>query len=619
MNNKTGFRYDINALRAIAVLAVLLFHFKVPYFGGGFVGVDVFFVISGYLMTGIIIKGMERGTFTLKEFYSRRVNRIVPELLLMISFVAFVTFYFYLPVDYHEIVKNAIASLLFISNILYAQSSYFDASSDNNIFLHTWSLSVEWQFYLVLPLLLIFFNRFFKSDRNRFLILFVCGILGIFLLAVGLTIKFPTYSFYLLPSRTWEMLAGGAVFLVEGRMKVFRRQAVAIAGYFMIVVCIVFLNDRLPWPGLFTLAPVFATSMVILANSSQFSLFHNGIVQYLGKLSYSLYLWHWPVIVVSSYLGIKFGFLSTALLLAFSTVLATLSYKLVAIINIKRSAPVYCSAAVIVLIASSFMVTNVNEWRFKEEALKVSNYKRDHEEEAVKQFNKLGCFISSESAGKVEYDKVNCLSIDETKKNILLLGDSHAAHFSQSFRENFVAKHINLLQASVSGCLPLINTDGESRCEDIINYMYHVFIPENSTNIDGVLISANWCNTDVDEVIRSLTKTIKFFKARKIPIKIIGQNETYTIPYTSIAARELQYGLSISDRYLEKKALVTNEILKTIFKEQYIDIYKLKAVEHLSPSNVPYMMDQNHFTKYGADCVVQKILAAKEFATFLGG
>jgi len=616
MSNRPGFRYDINALRAIAVLAVLLFHFKVPLFDGGFVGVDIFFVISGYLMTGIIMKALTKGGFSAVDFYNRRARRIIPELLLMVFLIVGITFFFYLPIDYYLVAKNATASLLFFSNILYSKANYFDASSDTNVFLHTWSLSVEWQFYLVLPLLMIFFNRFFKGDKKKFLLLFAIVSVVAFLFTVLFTERYPTYSFYMLPTRSWEMLMGGIAFLLEG-IKIRRSKELAIAGYLLIFASIFLLNDRLSWPGVATLLPVMATFMILLANVNVFLVLNHQTIQFIGKLSYSIYLWHWPIFVIANYLGIQAGILQTVSFFVLSIFFAYLSFTLIEQLTIKKALNVYLSALLIAIVTSSFTVVDINRIRFKKEALRISKYKEEHKEEAILQFNKQACFISSENAATIDFDKVSCLTLEKNRKNILLIGDSHAAHLSQSLREKLASNNIHLLQASVSGCLPLLEPEGESRCEEIIRYMYDDFIQKHAKEIDGVLISANWCSEPTDEVIQHLKETLRCLKKLDISTLIIGQNETYTIPYTSIAAREFEYGISLSNQYINEKSATMNNTLRIAFKDDYVDIFALTSFPKLSEDDVPYMMDQNHYTKYGADRVVESILQGRAFKDFI--
>ena len=155
------FRYDINALRALAVISVFLFHLKIPLFSGGFIGVDVFYTISGFLMSKIVIDGLQKNTFSIWDFYSKRIKRIVPALLFLIFMITSVGYFIFLPNDYKTNDVNAFSSLLFYSNFHYWKDSlnYFRQQADSNIFLHTWSLSVEWQFYMIYPLFLLVLKK----------------------------------------------------------------------------------------------------------------------------------------------------------------------------------------------------------------------------------------------------------------------------------------------------------------------------------------------------------------------------------------------------------------------------------------------------------------------------
>ena len=207
------FRYDINALRALAVIAVVLFHYEVRSVPGGFVGVDVFFVISGYLMTAIIMGRFAEGRFSIWDFYYDRAKRIVPGLLGM-CFTLLVAGYFVLePTIYHYLGSTSIAAVLFYSNFQFWEATrYFDPDSYTKWFLHTWSLSVEWQFYLIYPIILMGLHAAKKTRRIIVPILWSLLFLS-FLLCVWSTTFHPASAFYLLPQRAWELLAGGIVAL----------------------------------------------------------------------------------------------------------------------------------------------------------------------------------------------------------------------------------------------------------------------------------------------------------------------------------------------------------------------------------------------------------------------
>lgn len=612
------FRYDINALRALAVIGVILFHFKVPYFEGGFSGVDIFYVISGYLMTKIVIEAILKNTFSFRDFYSKRVKRIIPALLFMIVTLLVVDFFILLPGDYQYVSKNATASLLFLSNILYWQSSgYFDPSSELNPLLHTWSLSVEWQFYLILPIILVLLRTAFKFNKKHYLLFFVISTSIIFIITCYFTQTKPTASFYLLPTRSWEMVIGGIAYLAEDHLKKYRK-GLACLGYLVLFLSLILLTTGLSWPGIYTLIPVLATFLIILANQNDFTLLKHPVIQFTGKISYSLYLWHWPVFVTANYLGLPAGFASTLLLLIISFSLAYISFTYIESLRFQSSR--YVIATVIGVCTSTFVLSyySLNEFIFKPQTIQISNYTKNHLDERKKQFSSGCCFISTAFEGKT-LDKERCLQLQANRQNILLIGDSHAAHLSQSLREHFEKEGIHLNQASASGCLPLINANGRNECVEIINYIYHDYIKNNANLISGVIISGNWLEKieNKEQLITDLRNTIDYLHKLKIKAVIIGQNETYTMPYASIAALEYEHNETLWTNYFNRDSYLLNEALKKEFKDLYINIYSSKSIKHLSEDLTPYMSDENHFTKYGADLTVGEIVSQKPMKKFL--
>lgn len=215
-----NFRKDINGLRAWAVVAVVLFHFGVPGFAGGFVGVDIFFVISGFLMTNILIKKLEnpQQKFSVWDFYLARAERIAPALLVLCIALLALGWFLLPPQDYRSLGMHTLTSVLFASNIQYwREAGYFDAASHDKWLLHTWSLSVEWQFYLVLPLLLWGVWRLWPGRCNAAQV-HILLLLASLALLVWLTSQKPEAAFFLLPTRAWEMLAGALAVLNGGAM-----------------------------------------------------------------------------------------------------------------------------------------------------------------------------------------------------------------------------------------------------------------------------------------------------------------------------------------------------------------------------------------------------------------
>ncbi|OBT12739.1 acyltransferase [Vibrio sp. UCD-FRSSP16_10] len=291
-----NFRYDINGLRAIAVIAVVLFHFNPAWVPGGFAGVDVFFVISGFLMTSIIFRGLENDNFSLFKFYVARANRIIPALAVL-CLVLLVFGWFYLtPMDYRALGKHVASSMGFLSNIIYwRESGYFAAASHEKWLLHTWSLSVEWQFYIIYPIVLIALKKFLSiTNIKRLLIL---GTLLGFALSVVATIKWPNPAYYLLPTRAWEMMFGGLAFLYPIALKSNHKKIAEYTGLALILLSYAFISSDIAWPGHWALVPVFGAYLIIIANRQDSFVTNNSVFQALGKWSYSIYLWHWPIVV----------------------------------------------------------------------------------------------------------------------------------------------------------------------------------------------------------------------------------------------------------------------------------------------------------------------------------
>lgn len=616
------FRYDINALRAIAVLGVIFYHFKIPYFSGGFSGVDVFFVISGYLMSRIIISSIDKNVFSFQEFYGKRIKRIVPALLFLVFIITLLGFFFYFPKDYMINEKNAASSVLFLSNFFYWKTSNYFTEASNNILIHTWSLSVEWQFYLLYPVILYYFNKIVKS-KKKYTLFFTITTVIIFLCSIAYSAHHNNAAFYLLPSRSWEMMIGGIAFLSESFITEFRYKKIgAFLGYGLILLCFLLLDSNRLWPGVYTLIPVLATFLVMVSNANSFKILKYKVVQFIGNISYSLYLWHWPVYVTALYLGIEMTIVNITVMVLVSILLAYISYRYIESIQFNTDKGMKLALALMVLlvaITATIGYVDLNHIMFKPKALKIANYKTDHEDEIRKQYREDVCFITFKTGFK-GFNKTICLGSKAGKKNILLIGDSHAAHLYQSLQESLEKNNINITQATVAGCYPVSEPEGSQPCQDLMGYMYNDFIKYNPNKIDGVIISCNWiehisCKNDKDwELLKS---TINYFTRKNIKIILIGQSERYNVPYAFIKAKEEQFNINIRQQYIFKQGYSVNLFLKKNLEPYYVDIYNEgPIIPPLSPNDVPYMFDESHFTKYGADLTVQKIFAnhlAKKF------
>lgn len=324
------FRQDINLLRGVAILSVVLYHFAPALLPGGFVGVDIFFVISGFLMTKIISTGLEKRSFNLIGFYAARSKRIIPALLMLCIIMALVTL-FWLPTNEYRKLGNYIGYIIiFISNIKLKKESgdYFATDSHENWFLHTWSLSVEWQFYLVLPLVIIALYSIRKRVNTGLCLLILT--LGAFWFSMSATANDAT-RFYLMPYRAWEMLCGGLVwyganrFILPGAL----RTITALLGYILIAASVFFISAEHAWPGGLTLLPVIGTMLVIYSNDSSLISLADRNLRWVGLSSYSVYLWHWPVAVYLFYAGYQHNGLWVVSAIALSFVLGWISWVLI--------------------------------------------------------------------------------------------------------------------------------------------------------------------------------------------------------------------------------------------------------------------------------------------------
>lgn len=303
-NSSAGFRQDINGLRAWAVIAVILFHFDVPGFSGGFVGVDVFFVISGYLMTAIVIKGLELGSFSVFDFYAARIRRIVPALMVLCIALLAIGYFLLSPLDYKQLATHVLSALGFFSNFkFWSEAGYFDVASHEKWLLHTWSLSVEWQFYLLLPIVLAAAWRLSPGRRTQLLVLLSGTVLS-FAVSVVMTEYASNTAFYLLPARAWEMLAGGVVFLLTTQLNFSRgmRLVIELAGFAIVIGTVILFDGSTPWPGWRSAMPVVGTVLVLAARRDRSLWTGHPLAQWLGDRSYSLYLWHWPMVVALAFI-----------------------------------------------------------------------------------------------------------------------------------------------------------------------------------------------------------------------------------------------------------------------------------------------------------------------------
>lgn len=425
------YRVEVDGLRALAIAPVILYHAGVGLFPGGFVGVDVFFVISGYLITGILIEERRAGTFSLRRFYERRARRILPALFVVVLAVLPFAWMWLSPRDLKDFAKSLIAVSTFSSNFLFwRQSGYFDVSSELKPLLHTWSLAVEEQYYIVFPLLLAGVWRW--SFR-----VILAVLLGVCALSLGFADVLWRYdataAFYLLPSRFWEILVGSiaAFVLAEraGRMWPCRwAEALSLLGLGLIAYAVLAFDHATPTPGLATCVPVLGAALVVLF-AQEGNLTHwllgRKLVVGVGLISYSAYLWHHPLLAFARYRAeAPLDTLTTAALLAATLLLAAASWKFVET-PIRRAARLTRRRVCVGAFASIAVG--------------------------------LGVGMVLKSPWVVENDAWSLPARPVADRaDILLVGDSHAGHLFPGLRAKLGDRVVN---RSAGGCIPFFGVD----------------------------------------------------------------------------------------------------------------------------------------------------------------
>lgn len=333
------YRSDIDGLRALAVLLVVLYHAKFPIHGG-FIGVDVFFVISGFLITSIINNEIKEKTFTFLSFYTRRVKRLVPAFFFMAFVVSIYCAYFLMPEDLISYSKTVLFSLLGVSNFyFFSHTNYFESSTFEPL-LHTWSLSVEEQFYLVWPVLLIALHKIRKNNIKNTTLLFI------FLSSILFSWEYvnidKNMAYMMLPFRFFELMAGAllAINFLPLSSPSRYKNIFSITGVSLILSSAVMLDDSSAFPGILAIPVTIGTMLLIASQGGIVNRFFSlSPVVYIGKISYSFYLWHWPIIILAKYRGIELDFANASMLVIASLVAACISYHFIEVPSKKQKKP----------------------------------------------------------------------------------------------------------------------------------------------------------------------------------------------------------------------------------------------------------------------------------------
>ncbi|MDA7563268.1 acyltransferase [Gammaproteobacteria bacterium] len=426
------YRPEIDGLRALAVMPVILFHASFEWFSGGFVGVDVFFVISGYLITLIIIEELNSQSFSITGFYERRARRILPALFTMLTATTIFSYFILFPSDLEEYAKSLISVIFFVSNIFFWRSSdYFATEAELTPLLHTWSLAVEEQFYLLFPIFLVFVWRF---GRDKAFWIIVCMTAISLLLSEWGWRNTWVANFYLAPSRAWELLAGSIAAFIVSSKGVQQNNILSLLGLSAIIFSIFFYDKSTPFPSAFTLVPVLGTVFLVLyADKGTLvgKLLSIKAFVSIGLISYSAYLWHQPILALYRRVhGVELNFLTSSALILLTLFLSTLTWKFIEtpFRNKKKKSKNFIlissvlSASLIVAFSSILLFTDGGSYRY------------DLSHKPIP-WSEVKCHGAKRIA-KYENPLSECLGdmANEASGDIYLLGDSHAAQLTFTFQ-----------------------------------------------------------------------------------------------------------------------------------------------------------------------------------------
>lgn len=489
-----GNRRDIDGLRALAVIPVVLFHFGFSAFSGGFVGVDVFFVISGFLITSILFREIGAQRFSFIDFWARRARRIIPALSVMMLATLVLGWLLLTAKDFSELGRTVRYQSLFISNILFMrEDGYFEPASDLKPLLHTWSLAVEEQYYIFFPLLMALLMRHLRHWRWM--------LLAVLLVSFGLNIAFieskPDFTFFSLPTRAWELLCGAMLAVLPAprhAVKPWLSQSVGLAGLAAVLIAIFSFDKTTTFPGWAALLPVLGATALIWSGAQGptwvAQVLSARAMVWVGLLSYSLYLWHWPVFVYANAIsidGIQHAEAAGWILLALG--LAWLSWRFVELpFRDKRllagRKPVLVGGllAMAVLAVTGSVVRSSDGFpqRLSGKALEYAQA-RDWRAGQMK------CMLVT--SDKVQ-DKACLLGPDkDVPATQLFWGDSHAAALLPAIEDNAAREGRPVWLYSMSACPPILSDDPRQRCRD---FNEHTMEQVRRLQPKDVVLASNW-------------------------------------------------------------------------------------------------------------------------------
>ena len=608
------YRPDIDGLRAVAIVPVVLFHAGLGGLKGGFVGVDVFFVISGYLITSLIAGEIGEGRFSVVTFYERRIRRIFPALLAMILCVSAGAALILLPDDFRAFGRSVVATALFGSNILFwSESGYFDAAAETKPLLHTWSLAVEEQFYVVFPLFLVAARRLLKERWSLALALIVALS---FLWSAAQVASEPPAAFYLAQSRAWELLLGSLIALdaIPSLPSRAGREIASGSGLALIAYSAVSFSPQTPFPGAAALLPCLGAALFIHAGSGGSTTAASRLlslrpVVFVGLISYPLYLWHWPLLVLAKRLALRqLAPLEIAGVVAGSVVLAALTWKFIEQPIRRRGsgaiprARLFAGAAAGLSAAAAFgVLATVFPHSIARQGDYVAQHIRGRED-----YRAGNCFMEPEQSYSDWARQGPCLIDNHASRTVLVWGDSFAAQYVPGLALNPAAASWNFVQYTAASCPPVLGArvPWAPNCPDFNGHLGEIL---ERFRIDTAVLAARWERYRIGS--EALEQTMRWLRARGVSVVLVGQGPSFDFKDPA----EYLYRTA-QDRARSKPGERINDELRAIpGYGAFFDPYRFLCPEAdcmLARGGQFLYYDDGHYSTYGSTLVSDGLLKA---------
>lgn len=628
------YRPEIDGLRAIAVIPVILFHAGFERFQGGFVGVDVFFVISGYLITTIIIKELRAGSFSLADFYERRARRILPALFFVMMVCVPIAWFVLPPHHLRDFSQSLVATSIFSANVLFwLETGYFETKAAFKPLLHTWSLAVEEQFYLLFPLFLLFLSSFGKKTLITGIVI---ALLGSLFFAQWASLRAPDAAFFLLPMRAWELAVGCLVafYLAKGNrtlLPTWVAQAFSLLGLALILGSVIFYGSETHFPGFYALVPTIGTALIILFGSPSTyvgSLLSKRVFVGIGLVSFSAYLWHQPlfafarhrsleepdpwVFVILSLLTVAFAFVSWWVVERPFRVRSFLSRK-----------KVFGIAAAFSALFVTLGLVGHSNGGFPGRFPAFTAEQRD--------FAKIDngwCFYSVDRLAELEVGEegTDCRlgSADDGLRG-LLIGDSFAGQYEPFWDVIGKEWDVQINSVTTHWCYPSAYDGtlgrGGSRAAEQCAFNRR-YLQERAGEYDFVIFGGAWGTVYEYGVFEDVIRTVRKLSAEGMLVVLMPSPKQFDFhvfdAYMKSVHRHAELRLGEMGQERDKSASLANELLsglavaetKVVGLERG-DIFLVSGEESdFTSEGVPYNVDGWHISIHGS------LYAAKEF---LGG